>query len=40
MKIRYVANEGDMSSKYLSRLDFLTYFLIGLTTLNPILFFS
>ena len=38
MEIGYISREGDMSSKYLSRLDFLTFFLLGLTTIDPTLF--
>lgn len=32
--------EGDVSSKYHSRLDFLTYFLLALTTFDPLQIFQ
>lgn len=32
--------EGDISAKYHSRIDFLIYLLLGLTTFDPILVFS
>lgn len=37
---KYVAIDGSMSGKYQTRLDFLIYFLLALTTFDPILAFS
>lgn len=34
--MKYIILDGDVSSKYQSRIDFLTYFLLALTTLEPI----
>ena len=37
---KYVAFDGNLSGKYQTRLDFLIYFLIGLTTFDPVLAFE
>lgn len=36
LEMKYLTLEGDISSKYQSRIDFLTYFLITLTTIDPV----
>lgn len=40
IKNKYIEMKGDIAGRYLSRMDFLSYFLFGLTSFDPQLIFS
>jgi len=37
---KYIELRGDLSGKYLSRIDYLSYLLFGLTAFDPLMIFS